>query len=153
MTNLILANGSGNLTFYITLGVIIGIFVVMIMMQSRRRKAAQAEYMGMIDQLKVGTRVKTVGGVIGRIVEIREEAPAFKTVLIETGSDKSKTLVLYDLQAIYGVVDDEALAAARREKEIQAQQTDITNHEPADKGVNRTQNSFEAKKPSKKSNN
>ena len=148
MTNLFLAKG--DTSFYITLVIIIAIFVVMLVLQSRRRKTAQAEYSGMIESLRPGARVKTVGGVIGRIVEIREEAPGFKTVLLETGTDKSKSFVLYDLQAIYGVVNDEAVARANA-KSLDEQKPNPTNHEPANKGVDVPKESSETQKSRKKS--
>ena len=122
--------------FYIILGVIVVIFALMIVMQSRRRKTAQAEYTGMLDTLRTGMRVKTVGGVIGRIREIREEAPGFKTVLLETGSDTNKSLVLYDLQAIYGIVDDEKVAQAKMQS--------IQQHENANNGIDHSQNAPKA---------
>jgi len=145
---------SGNTGFYITLGVIVIIFAVLIYFQSRRRKTQQAEYTGMLDTLRAGVRVKTVGGVIGKIVEIREEAPGFKTVLLETGDEKHPSFVLYDIQAIYGIVNDDALAAAnadKTDKTAQAQPTDITKHEGTDSGVNAPEDAFEAKKTKKKS--
>lgn len=98
-------------TTYILFALIV-IVAVMIGLQAQRRKRARAEYDGMLGQLRPGMRVKTVGGVIGRIKEIREEAPTFKTVLLETGSDKNPTLVLYDIQAIAGVIDEDSLNSA-----------------------------------------
>ena len=147
---------NNNVGFYITLGVIVLIFVALIVMQSKRRKTAQAEYTGMLDTLRAGMRVKTVGGVIGKIVEIREEAPGFKTVLLETGDDKHPSFVLYDLQAIYGIVDMEALAKANEAKTVadkapQTQIKDVKKNENPDSRVDTPENTFEAKKTKKKS--
>jgi len=164
MLNIILSgsgSGSGsNVTMYVILGVFVLLIVGMMIMQTRRRKTAQAEYSGMLDTLRPGMRVKTVGGVIGTIKEIREEAPGFKTVLLETGSEKNPSLVLYDMQAIYGRVDDEkiaALAAAQNTtasvmpSAIADEPQNIQNHTPADKGIEKTENVFEAKKRKGKS--
>jgi len=133
---------------YITLGVIVLLFIVMVMAQTRKRKSAQAEYTGMLDTLRSGMRVKTVGGVIGKIREIREEAPGFKTVLLETGDPKNPSLVLYDLQAIYGIVDDEAIAAKKME---QAQTTAIQNHEDTNKPIDAAQQTSKPKETKPKS--
>jgi len=138
----------GDTGFFITLGVIVVVFMLLVVMQTRRRRTAQAEYSGMLETLRAGMRVKTVGGVIGRIREIREEAPGFKTVLLETGDSKNPSLVLYDLQAIYGIVDDEAILAKKMED---AQAQNIQNHEPADERVDKPQNTFEPKKTKSKS--
>ena len=143
MTNLLLVT-TNEIVTYALIGGFVVIFGVMIYFQSRRRRSAQAEYTGMLDTLRPGTRVKTVGGVIGRIKEIREEAPGFKTVLLETGSDKYPSFVLYDIQAIYGVVDDEKLAAekiaaAEIEKKTEEQPKSIEDHAPAKNGIDNSQ--------------
>jgi len=90
--------------------VIIGMFVLlglMLYFGSRRRRAMQSQVNQMHEQLRPGQRVRTVGGVVGRIKEIREEAPEFKTVLIQTGNDKHPAYMLFDIQAIYGIVPEE----------------------------------------------
>ncbi|MDR0461869.1 MAG: preprotein translocase subunit YajC [Christensenellaceae bacterium] len=138
MTNLLLKMKSGDIGFYVVLAVIILVFTVLVASQSRRRKTQQAEYTGMLDTLRVGTKVKTVGGVIGVIKEIREEAPGFKTVLLETPS-----LIRYDLQAIYGIVNEEKIA--------QAQATNVQEHKDTDSGIDNTKDAFEAKKTKPKS--
>jgi preprotein translocase YajC subunit len=137
----------GDWGFYVALGVIILIFGAMMVFQTRRRRTAQAEYTGMLDTLRPGTRVKTVGGVIGKIKEIREEAPGFKTVLLETGSEGHTSFMLYDIQAIYGVVDEGALKLA------QPQPADVKDHKSPDDGVGPAENVFETKKGKKKSGN
>jgi len=137
-------------SFYVFFAVIVAVFIALIFSQTRRRRAAQAEYTGMLDTLRMGMRVKTVGGVLGKIREIREEAPGFKTVLLETGDPKNPSLVLYDLQAIYGIVDDEAILAKRAAEQQQAEA--VQNHESTNQRVHPSQNVFEAKKAKKKSN-
>ena len=97
---------------------LVAVFAVMIGLNASRRKRARTEYDGMLNELRPGMRVKTVGGVIGRIKEIREEAPTFKTVLLETGTDKNPTLVLYDIQAIAGVINEESLNSVTAAAEL-----------------------------------
>jgi len=126
------------------------LLVGMMVYGSIRRRRAHEDYSSMLDTLRPGMRVKTVGGVIGVIVEIREEAPGFKTVVLETGSDNNKSFVLYDLQAIYGIVDVEKMIAAA--EALNAKPSDIDDHKPADKRVDGSENVFEPKKSNKKSN-
>ena len=181
MSNFIfaLAGAASGWEMYVVMGVIVLMFVVMVTLQSKKRKKSQDEYTGMLDTLRPGMRVKTVGGVIGRIKEIREEGPGFKTVLLETGT----STVLYDLQAIYGVVDDEAILAAKKAEQerlaamVTAGQTggaigstggavgtstipttaqentngngNVDAHKATYDGVDPTQNVFEAKKTKK----
>lgn len=154
---------SSNLGLYIFLGVAVLAVIVLYYFQSKRRRAAQAEYTGMLDTLRPGTRVKTVGGVIGKIVEIREEAPGFKTVLLETGNEKNPSFVLYDMQAIYGIVDADAIAKATAAATGTAgtsgtaaetpkpQKDDVQKNETADGRVYAAEDAFEAKKTKKKS--
>ena len=151
---------------FFILGGLVLVFVVMIVMQTRKRRTAQAEYTGMLEALRPGMRVKTVGGVIGTIREIREEAPGFKTVLLETGTEKNPSLVLYDLQAIYGVVNDEKIAALvaqaqvsapmpvsdpSAEQRVTSEPKDVKDKSSADDGVKERQNVFETKKGKDKS--
>jgi preprotein translocase YajC subunit len=86
---------------------LIAVMVVLMLLSSRRRKQAHEQVVKMLDELRMGQRVKTVGGIIGRIKEIREEAPGVKTVLLQTGSDKYPAYALFDIQAIYGVIPEE----------------------------------------------
>ena len=111
MNNLLLAIYEDPYTWLLL--VLVAVVGVMIFFQMRRRRAMNQQVTSMIDALRPGQRVKTVGGVIGRIKEIREEVPGLKTILLETGDPKNPTLVLYDIQAIYGVISDEAVAQAQ----------------------------------------
>jgi preprotein translocase subunit YajC len=148
--NLFLQMSGNDITFWVLIGGMAVVCVLLLVMKSRQRQKQQGEYAGMLDNLRAGVRVKTVGGVIGRIIEIREEVAGFKTVLLETGYEKGKSYVLYDIQAIYGVVDDEAMAKAKlaelEKQKIGEQKGDIAQSESTDNGVNKTQDGFEAKK-------
>ena len=94
----------------IFLVIIVGLMLGMMMWTGSKQKKAQADFMAMLDTLRAGMRVKMSSGVIGRIKEIVEEAPGFKTVLIETGDDKNHSYLVYDLNAVQGIVNEEALA-------------------------------------------
>ena len=107
MNNLLLAAKTWeDPMMYITLGILIFLGFVLYY-SSRRRKKMESEVTKMHDELRPGKRVRTVGGVVGRIKEIREEAPGFKTVLLETGSAKYPAFMLFDIQAIYSLVAEE----------------------------------------------
>ena len=90
----------------------------MMLWSGRRRKAAQEQVEKMLDELRPGQRVRTGSGIIGRIKEIREEAPAHtnekgvtvpavKTALLQTGTDKYPAYMLIDVYAIYNVMPEE----------------------------------------------
>lgn len=104
---------------------------------SRRRKQVQGQVEKMLDELRAGQRVRTVGGVIGRIKEIREESPGVKTVLLQTGSDKFPAYMLFDIQAIYGVFAEEGhtitgqvIPAKEEKKEAEAKKETEAKKEP-----------------------
>lgn len=69
---------------------LIVVFYFVLLRPQQKQKKARAE---MMKNLKVGDRIKTIGGVFGRIAEIRDEY-----VTIETGRDKVK--IVFDRNAV-----------------------------------------------------
>jgi preprotein translocase subunit YajC len=66
--------------------IIIGVmFVALYFFMIRPQKKQEKEIANMRNNLQVGDEVTTIGGVIGKIVSIKEE-----TVMIETGHDRTK---------------------------------------------------------------
>lgn len=61
------------------------IILIMYFMMIRPQKKREKEIQKMRNSLEVGDEVVTSGGIIGRVVSIREDM-----VVIETGSDRSK---------------------------------------------------------------
>ena len=64
-------------------------FVAMYFFMIRPQKKQERETNEMRNNLKVGDEITTIGGIIGRIVSIKEE-----TVMIETGHDRMKIRIL-----------------------------------------------------------
>lgn len=73
---------------------IIGLFV----WQTINGKKKQKEAQNMVNQLKIGDRVKTIGGICGFVAEIND---AENTFVLETGTDVKKSYVKFDKGAIY----------------------------------------------------
>ena len=69
--------------------IIIGIIVIFFIMTSRSQKKQEKKVNDMRNNLQVGDEITTIGGIIGKIVSIKEE-----TVTIETGHDRSKIRIL-----------------------------------------------------------
>ena len=65
--------------------VILLFFVVYMWMMSRREKKNRNEEQTMRDNLKVGDEVVTIGGILGKVVSVKDE-----TVVLETGADRNK---------------------------------------------------------------
>ena len=69
---------------------LIGIlFVVMYFFTIRPQKKQEKQINDMRNNLQVGDEITTIGGIIGKIVSIKDE-----TVLIETGHDRTKIRIL-----------------------------------------------------------
>ena len=67
------------------MAVMVVIFYFVLIRPQKRREKKTAEMRGSIE---IGDGVTTIGGVIGRVVSIKDE-----TLLIETGSDRTKIRV------------------------------------------------------------
>lgn len=65
------------------------IFVVFYFLLIRPQKKRDKEVQRMRSSIEVGDEIVTAGGVIGRVVSLRED-----TLVIETGSDRSKIRVM-----------------------------------------------------------
>lgn len=74
------------------------VFYFMLWRPQQKQKKARAE---MLKNMAVGNRVKTIGGVYGRIAEIKDD-----TVTIETGRDRVK--IVFDRAAISTVEGGDA---------------------------------------------
>ena len=64
---------------------IIGVMIVFMVISARKQKKQDQEIANMRNNLQVGDEVTTIGGIIGRIVSIKEE-----TCVIETSRDGTK---------------------------------------------------------------
>ena len=88
------------LTMLIPLALMIVIFYFLIIRPEKKRGKKMKE---MLDNLEVADEVVTTGGIIGRVLRVTED-----TVLIETGSDRTKIRVLKSSIAENRTVHDEA---------------------------------------------
>ena len=68
----------------------------------RPQKKQQQQEKAMRDSLRVGDDITTIGGIIGRVVNVKED-----TLIIETGADRSKlTIKKWAVQSCETVHDD-----------------------------------------------
>lgn len=72
----------GNYSFLI---IIVLMFVVMYFFTIRPQKKKQKEEQEMRDNINVGDEITTIGGICGRVVNVKEDS-----VVFETGPDRSK---------------------------------------------------------------
>ena len=118
---------SSNIVSYIMLGVVLIAMFVFMILQGRKQKKAQEDYVSMLDSLRPGTKVKMASGLLGRIKDIREEAPGFKTVTLNIGEDKNVVEMTFVIEAVQGIVNEEAINKLKLEKLAEEQQASVNN--------------------------
>lgn len=109
--NLLLA-GAEN---WILPGILLVLCVVLFVLYYFRNKKYQQNAETMSNNLKKGDKVKTYSGVYGTIVEIVQTDDG-KVVTIETGNDKHKSYVSYDIRAVYAINEPEKPAETKVEE-------------------------------------
>ena len=93
---------SGFMSFFSQYGMIIFIvviFAVMYFLMIRPQKKQQRIEAEMRNNLSVGDEIITIGGIMGRVVTVKEDS-----LIIETGSDRNKMRILRS--AVSKVVKD-----------------------------------------------
>lgn len=123
---------AANWSMYVILGVLVVAIIVMFVFSSRRRKKQEEDAKNLIDSVKPGNKVKTIGGICGIVVEVDTEENTF---VLETGTEQSgKSYIKFDRQAIYqtdAVVDKSAPAPAEEEKKDEAAE-EVKTEAPAE---------------------
>ena len=110
---MVLANtdsGSGGsmwtiLIFYAV--IIVGFYLLLIRPSSKKKKKEES----MRKNAQIGDEITTIGGIVGRIISIKEETD---TVVIETGTDRAKMRI--KRWAIGSVDTDHEELPAEKEK-------------------------------------
>lgn len=79
---------------------VVALIVLPMFTNKKRQKAIQELH----NSISVGDTVKTVGGIVGKIVAINEINAVDKEFVLETGLDGSKSTMVFDFNAIYQVM-------------------------------------------------
>ena len=72
-----------------TLVLLVAMVAIFYFLMYRPQKKQEKETKSMLDNLQVGDEITTIGGIIGKIISIKDE-----TVLIETSRDCTKIRIL-----------------------------------------------------------
>ena len=102
---------------FIVLLVILIIALLVVPMFTNKKRAKQVDELHR--SLQPGDLIKTVGGVIGTIKEIRQISPADKEMVIETGDGDNKTTMVFDIQALYQIMSRSNTVVAAKEEDTQ----------------------------------
>ena len=69
--------------------VMVGILGLMYFMTIRPQRKRQKEEQAMRDNLQIGDEITTIGGIMGRVVTVKEDS-----IIVETGADRTKLRLL-----------------------------------------------------------
>jgi preprotein translocase subunit YajC len=83
--------------------ILVAMAVLMYFTMIRPQKKQEKETAQMRDNLEVGDEITTIGGIIGKIISIKEE-----TCLIETSGDKTKIRILKSAVKVVDVKAEDA---------------------------------------------
>ncbi|MDR1630643.1 MAG: preprotein translocase subunit YajC [Oscillospiraceae bacterium] len=72
-------------SMYGTLIMMGGLFVVMYLFMIRPQKKKQKSEQDMRDSIQIGDEITTIGGIMGRVVTVKEDS-----LIVETGADRNK---------------------------------------------------------------
>ncbi len=109
----LLADWSSYVMIIVLLVAIVGLFI----WSSHSNKKRQQQAQEMVNGIKVGDRVKTIGGVCGFVAEINNSENTF---VLRTGMEGNESYVKFDKGAIYQT------APAKVEKEVKAEEKPAT---------------------------
>ena len=105
-------NGAGGwLAMLIQFAPMVLIFVVFYFLLIRPQKKREKETQNMRNTIQVGDEIVTAGGIIGRVVSIKED-----NLVIETGNDRSKVRIKRWAVQTNETVHEEAKTEAAKKK-------------------------------------
>ena len=117
--NLLASSGVGT---YILLGVFVVAIIGLMVWQNISNKKRAKEAQEMVNNIKIGDRVKTIGGICGFVAQIND---AENTFVLETGLEGTKSYIKFDKGAIYQTAPAEgSVVAAENDAKKEETQTE-----------------------------
>ena len=117
MRNLVLLNAAMTKESIIMIVVVVLLLVALIVLPMITNKKRQKQVQELHNSIAVGDTVKTVGGIVGKIVAINDVNAVDKEFVLETGLDGSKSTMVFDFNAIYQVMSKAAKPAEAKKEE------------------------------------
>ncbi len=91
--------GTSSWIMWVIIGVVIVLMVVLTIVPQKKR---QKEQQKMMSSLTVGTKLMTVGGLVGRITQVNTD----NTLIINVGTESNPTLIVIDRKAVGYVLEN-----------------------------------------------
>lgn len=128
---------SSSVLSYVFLGIIVVLIIALIVWSYVSNKKKQKKYSETIEAVKPGSKVKTIGGIVGEVVEVNAEEGTF---VLRTGDSAGNySYMKFDKQAIYQTdaapVPDEKNSKGKKnskEKEEKAPEEEAPAEEAAE---------------------
>ena len=78
---------------YIAIGVVLVVMIVLTIIPQKKR---QKEQKAMMDSITVGTKIMTIGRMVGKITQVNAD----NTLIVNVGTESSPTYIVIDRQAV-----------------------------------------------------
>lgn len=117
---------ASNVGSWIMIIVLVAVIIVFMVYNRRVQAKRQQETTDMLNAIKPGNKVKTIGGICGVVVEV---CPEDNTFVLETGTEASgKSYIKFDKQAVYqtDTVAEKPEKASKSKKGENAEETTET---------------------------
>lgn len=89
---------------YVVIGVVLVLMIVLTIIPQKKR---QKEQQNMMNSLCVGTKLMTVGGMVGKITQVNSD----NTLIVNVGTEANPTLIVIDKKAVGYVLEKVAAPA------------------------------------------
>ena len=143
MENLLLAEAGAGSSWWVYVALLVAVVALLIFPLFTQKKRNK-QFSEMVHGLEVGDEVKTIGGIMGKIVKIVKENGMAKSVIIESGLGSNKSTLEFDVTCIAYSLTEHAAPA----EEVKAEKEEKTEETPAE--VEAKEEKTEEKKPAKK---
>ena len=98
---------------YVVIGVVLVLMIVLTIVPQKKR---QKEQQNMMNSLCVGTKLMTVGGIVGKITQVNAD----NTLIVNVGTEANPTLIVIDKKAVGYVLEKVAAPAPETAPEAPA---------------------------------
>lgn len=102
-------NQQGSMSMIIMM---VALFAIMYFVMIRPQKKKQKEEQNMRDSIQVGDEITTIGGIMGRVVTVKEDS-----LIIETGADRNKMKITKWAVSTNNTANEKAEAERQAAKE------------------------------------
>ena len=113
---------------YIAIGVVLVVMIVLTIIPQRKR---QKEQKAMMDSITVGTKIMTIGRMVGKITQVNAD----NTLIVNVGTENSPTLIVIDRQSVGLVLENVAVAAPAVTEEAAPVEETAAEEAPVEEAV------------------